>query len=114
MQVEADRVAPCRRLDCGDAVEHLDRLPQQLAPEIVQTQLAPGAVEEWAPELPFEVSQRHAGGRLGHADGVGSAGGVALRGDGDDDLSLMVFEWAEDNFEVLALEWVDSEKARIK
>mgnify|MGYP001176837664 FL=1 len=32
----------------------------------------------------------------------------------DDDLSLMVFEWAEDNFEVLALEWVDSEKARIK
>ena len=88
MKVETNRVAACRRFDRSDAVEHLNRLPEQLAPEIVQAQLAPGAVEELTPELALKIGQRHAGGRLGHADGVGGAAGVALRGDGDEDLKL--------------------------
>jgi hypothetical protein len=32
----------------------------------------------------------------------------------DDDLALLVFEWADDKFEVLQLEWVDAEKVQLK
>lgn len=32
----------------------------------------------------------------------------------DEDLALLVFEWAEDKFEFLHLEWIDPEKVQIK
>jgi hypothetical protein len=32
----------------------------------------------------------------------------------DEDLALLAFEWAEDKFEVLHLEWVDAEKVQIQ